>query len=200
MDEAKSLDSIDGAEPASKVKHSDYTDTILQSLSDKISDNYDHIIKTCVMPHIGETHGLKMREIRIITCMELHDVPLSPSHIADLVRYDPATVTRAMSRLVKADMVLRERAQKDTRIVTFTLTDTGRALLSLYDTRVRTVFTTLEGMMEKSLSLDEQAEFLTTVYKVNKRSRIMRDNAALLRKAMDTKSKEDIPLFLAAAS
>ena len=182
------------------VKPAEYTDTVLQSLSEMTSDNYTHIIKTCVMPYIGETHGVKMREIRILTCMELHDVPLNAGHIAELVRYDPATVTRAMSRLIDANMVLRKRAQEDTRIVTFTLTDSGRALLSLYNTRVKTVFTTLEGMMEKSLSEDEQAEFLIAVYKVKKRSRIMRDNAALLRKAMDTKSKEDIPFFLAAAS
>ncbi|WP_034389220.1 MarR family winged helix-turn-helix transcriptional regulator [Hellea balneolensis] len=160
--------------PKLKVNPESYADTTFQALSEKIADDYDAIIKTCVMPSIGETHGLKLRELRVMACLEFYDAPLTPAHIAAMLRYDPATVTRAVAKLEKANMVIKKENLTDTRSFFLVLTETGEALAQLYARRVKTVFMTLESMIEKSMTAREKTEHLTAVYKVSKRTEAMR--------------------------
>lgn len=160
--------------PKLKVKPEVYADTTFQALSEKIADDYEAIIKTCIMPSIGDTHGLKLRELRVMACLNFYDAALTPAHIAAMLRYDPATVTRAVSRLEKADMLTKKDNHMDTRSFHLVLTKTGIELANLYTRRVKTVFTTLESMIEKSLSRQEKTEYLTAVYKISKRTEAMR--------------------------
>jgi len=175
--------------PQLKVNPVEYADTTFQALSERIADDYNYIIKTCVMPHIGNTHGLKVRELRVMACIAFYDYSLTPAHVAAMIRYDPATVTRAAKRLADANMVIRENNEQDTRSIVLKLTEPGKALVSLYNQRIKSVFTALEGIMEKSLNEDEKTEFLTAVYKVSKRAEIMREYAAKLPKNLDMQSE-----------
>lgn len=159
--------------PKLKVSPETYADTTFQALSGKIADDYEAIIKTCIMPSIGETFGLKLRELRVMASVNFYDVALTPAHIAAMLRYDPATVTRAVSRLEKAGMLTKEANHMDTRSFHLVLTERGIDLANLYSRRVKTVFTTLESMIEKSLSKQEKMEYLTAIYKVSKRTEAM---------------------------
>lgn len=160
--------------PNLKTNPEAYADTTFQALSEKIADDYDFIIKTCVMPSIGETHELKHRELRVMACLAFYSADLTPAHIAAMLRYDPATVTRAVAKLEKANMVLKKVNKMDTRSFFLVLTETGEELSQLYTRRVKTVFMTLESMIEKSLSESEKRKYLTAIYKVSKRTEAMR--------------------------
>lgn len=160
--------------PSLSANPESYADTTFQALSEKIADDYDFIIKTCVIPSIGETHGLKLREIRVLACLAFYSADLTSAHIAAMLRYDPATVTRAIAKLEKANMVVKKDNKNDTRSFFLALTETGKELSQLYTWRVKTVFMTLESMIEKSLSEREKRDYLTAIYKVSKRTEAMR--------------------------
>ncbi|MDA8708721.1 MarR family transcriptional regulator [Hellea sp.] len=168
--------------PKLKVDPVEYADTTFQALSERISEDYSHVVKTCVMPHMGETHGLKARELRVMACIASYDYALTPAHIAAMIRYDPATVTRAAKRLAEANMVRREDNEKDTRSIVLSLTESGEALVARYNARIKIVFSSLEQMMSKSFSTEEKTDYLTAIYKVSKRAEIMREFAANLPK------------------
>lgn len=178
--------------PKLKINPESYADTTFQALSEKIADDYEAIIKACIMPSIGDTHSLKLRELRVMACLEFYDAALTPAHISAMLRYDPATVTRAVSRLEQAGMVTRKSNHMDTRSFLLSLTESGEALAKLYAKRVKTVFTTLETMIEKSMSDHEKTEYLTAIYKVSKRTEAMRACANILPPLRDEDDNEDV--------
>lgn len=55
--------------------------------------------------------------------------PAKPSVVAKNVHLSQATVTSIIDRLVKAELVTRERSEEDRRAVDLTLTDEGKARL-----------------------------------------------------------------------
>jgi len=63
--------------------------------------------------------------------------PLRMSEIADALRVDPSTATRAVQRLVKAGLAQRRPGQEDGRVVQVELTDAGKAVYqSVFERRV----------------------------------------------------------------
>lgn len=171
---------ISDIRPRLKVSPAAYADTTFQALSEKVADDYDSIIKSCIVPSIGETHGLKIRELRVMACLEFYEDALTPAHVAAMLRYDPATVTRAVTRLIESNMITKESNLQDTRSVLLALTDNGHELAKLYAKRVKTVFLTLESMIDIPLSTQEKTEFLTVMYKISKRTEAMRTCADAL--------------------
>ena len=165
---------IDSIRPNLKVKPAEYANLTFQTLSEKIADDYEVIIKTCVVPSITSSSGLKMREIRVMACLGLYDIPLTPAHIAALLCYDPSTVTRAVSCLIEAGMVSRSENIHDTRSVILSLTEKGSSLAALYIQRVKTTFETLETMIGTSLSEEEKTQYLSILYKISNRAAHMR--------------------------
>lgn len=68
---------------------------------------------------------------QLIVLREVHKIGrVKPSEIARQVHLSQATVTTIIDRLVKADLVTRERSQSDRRSVKIALTDQGRAKIS----------------------------------------------------------------------
>lgn len=180
MSKHRNLDLIRDIRPKLRVNPAEYADTTFQALSEKIADDYNVIIKNCVLPTIKDRSGLKMRELRVMACLDFYDMPLTPAHVAAMLRYDPATVTRAVGCLVKAGMVSRTGNERDTRSVVLNLTEKGASLAALYAHRVKTTFNTLEMMIEKSLSPEEKTQFLTILYKISRRTSSMRRHSARL--------------------
>lgn len=72
-------------------------------------------------------HGLGGREWRVLGMLGLRG-PLSAVQTADLTGMDPATITRAVDRLVAAGLARRNRDPKDRRRSVLSVTAKGRRL------------------------------------------------------------------------
>lgn len=161
-------------QPAPKVNPSEFADTTFQAFAEKISDDYTYILKNIVVPGLPGLGTLKLREVRILASLHFFEKPLTPAQISEMLRYDPATVTRAVHMLVGKGKLIRSDNLRDTRSVLLELTEDGRALAEAFKKRVLTVFATLEEELHIKLSDEEKTAFLNIMLKVSKRSRDMK--------------------------
>ncbi|MDB2437418.1 MarR family transcriptional regulator [Hellea sp.] len=200
MFKAEKTNFTDDTRPTSKAIPTQNADLTFLSLSEGISDDYAHIIKTHVIPTISEFRDLKLREIRVLSYIQDQHEPCTLAQIAANLRYDPATVTRAAAKLVDAKIVKRENNKSDTRSSVLKLTNKGRKLVSLYNQRVKTGFANVENMLFRSMSESEKSEFLAVIYKISKRAEIMRDYFETLQEFDGIELRQKMSVSLRAVS
>lgn len=157
-----------------KVNPAAFADTTFQAFAEKISDDYTYILKTAVVPGLPGLGTLKLREVRILATLHFFEKALTPAQISDMLRYDPATVTRAVHMLVGKGKLTRSDNLRDTRSVLLELTPEGTALAEVFRKRLLVVFATLEEQIHVQLSEEEKTEFLHTMLKISKRSKDMK--------------------------
>ncbi|QHT58835.1 MarR family transcriptional regulator [Paenibacillus lycopersici] len=88
--------------------------------------------------------------LQLVVLRVLHEYPeIRVSELAEKLNLGNSTTSGIVDRMVKADMVERERTKKDRRAMTLTLTDKGKALWRETDA-------TRLNMMRPLLSLSEQ--------------------------------------------
>ncbi|MEP3889301.1 MAG: MarR family transcriptional regulator [Hellea sp.] len=166
----------------SKVKFDppDYFDTAIANLSEIIGKDINAIIRKYVVPKFTNECGLKHSELRILTCLSFYEAALTPADISSLLRYDPATVTRAVSLMEKAGFLTRENYVKDTRSVLLELTSKGTILASRYTECTKEILETLEDTLSYTLTREEKISSITLLYKLAERAKKMRQNSKYL--------------------
>lgn len=157
------------------VNPADYLDTTIQTYAEKVEDDYAFILKRAVIPGLGDIEGLKIRELRVLSSLDFYDSALTPVQVSELLRYDPATVTRATDRLFNAGMVVRAENIQDTRSVLLLPTEKGKALAKRYHDRIQEVFSALEQDLDEQFTETEKLQYLNMIVKINKRSQAMRN-------------------------
>jgi DNA-binding MarR family transcriptional regulator len=163
-----------GQNPNLVVNPADYFDTTFQAYSERVGDDYTFILKRAVIPGLGNIGALKLRELRILASLDFFDRPLTPVQVSEMLRYDPATVTRATRLLCNAGMMIRADNLKDTRSVLLIPTEKGKALAHTYRERIQEVFGAFEQDLNQPFRDSEKLEYLNMVVKANKRSAAMR--------------------------
>jgi DNA-binding MarR family transcriptional regulator len=161
--------------PELKVKPADFADTTFQAYAEKIAYDYTAIVRKLVMPGLPGLDGLKLRELRVLSSVDFYVSPLSPVHIADILRYDAATVTRAVDRLVAAGKMERTSNPSDIRSVFLTLTEDGVALSREYTTRIKATFAAMEEQLTFGLTEKEKTDFIKVMLKISRRATTMRE-------------------------
>lgn len=152
----------------------DFTDTTFHAYSEKIEDDYTYILKRAVVPGLGDIGILKLRELRVLVSLDFFDAPLTPVQVSELLRYDPATVTRASERLITEGHIVKADNIRDTRSILLIPTDSGKALAKAYRDQVQLVFSRLEQDLSVQFDDAEKLEYLNMIVKVSKRSGAMR--------------------------
>lgn len=162
-----------------KYKPVKFVDTTFQNYAEKISTDYTDIIKARVLPQLDDLGDLKLRELRVLTSIHFFAIPITPAHISDILRYDPATVSRAIKRLEAAGKLIRQDNGRDKRSIQLKLTLAGKALAEDYTHIVETVFDNLESDLLYGLSDEEKTAFLNIVIKISRRAEAMKALANL---------------------
>lgn len=155
----------------------DYFDSTVANLSEIIGKDYFAIVREHVVPAFKDEVGLKHRELRILACLGYYDVALTPADLAALLRFDPATVTRALTILEKAGFLTRKVFKEDSRSVLVELTSEGRDLAERFTARVKDVLKTLENTLKEALTLEEKAAYFSMTAKLVDRYKEMRANS-----------------------
>ena len=100
--------------------------------SSQIAENYIQMLRKHVLPYLEHREGLRLRELRVLNCIFRYQSGLQASDIVAIMRYDPATVSRALKRLEDHEMVQKTASRDDARAMVLNLTDKGQALASEY--------------------------------------------------------------------
>jgi len=83
--------------------------------AENISRDYTDFIKNTVLPEFRKQYLLKLREIRVLNAIACSDSTPYASHLSDLLRQDPATITRSLIVLIDNGYVVSEEDCNDGR-------------------------------------------------------------------------------------
>lgn len=86
---------------------------------------------------------------------------LSPTELANRLRVEPATVSRVLNRMEKAELVTRKRNPEDARSFKVYLTDRGRSLQE----PVSSSWNQIEAQMLEGLTCDEKVSLRRSLSK-----------------------------------
>lgn len=176
MISAKPIPSLDDTQlPGVKVNPTEFADTTFHAYSEKLSDDYTYILKKKVLPQVEGLGDVKLREMRVLSSIYFFDHPLTPIDVSEILRYDPATVSRAVNKLVAAGLMERSKNMHDTRSFYLHLTESGQKLGAEYAGKVREVFAELESQLLYGLTEQEKLDYLTIMVKLSKRSKTLRE-------------------------
>jgi len=156
-----------------------FTDTTFQNYAEKIASDYAEIIKALVLPELESIGDLKFREIRVLASIYFFDVPITPAQISEILRFDPATVSRAVRKLEAAKLLIRQDDEKDKRSIRLKLTQAGLELSEQYTQQIDAVFGELESRLLYGLTAEEKTDFLNVMIKISRRAEAMKIMAGL---------------------
>ena len=104
----------------------DNSDINFMTLAEQIYKDYLDVIKLVVVPRVGKSHKLKLREIRVLMSLGSSTSAVSASELAEQLRHDPSTVTRSLVILVRGNFIVTTENEADGRSKMIALTEKGK--------------------------------------------------------------------------
>lgn len=175
MNQVFQIESLSVAQrSALKYQTQDFADTTFLALSEKIAIDYGTVLRDAVVAKLTEKGNLKLREIKILAGIFFYKGNVTPALIADMLRYDPATVSRALKTLKTVDMIETGVSLTDLRSITLHLTPKGQRLAQAYIDQVRATFADMETYLSHGLTDEEKLAYLDIMVKISRRAATMR--------------------------
>lgn len=150
-----------------------------------ITGDYNEFVKKSVVPFFTKTYKLKIREIRVLNAIaSSEDKNPTASQISEILRQDPATITRSLVILIGKGFVVSEEDFSDGRSRILKPTEKGQA--------AATHFLDIFGqIVEKAAETSDTYKFeydnamLTqSLQTVAKRARLLRESQRTLRRML----------------
>ncbi|WP_308637211.1 MarR family winged helix-turn-helix transcriptional regulator [Paenibacillus silvisoli] len=107
-----------------------------------------------VMKKVAQKHNLTPLQLIVLRILNRHPA-IRLSELAEKVSLGNSTTSGIVDRMVKADLVSRERTEADRRAMTLTLTEKGKRLWEASDSTRIMMFQPLLGLPE-----EDQEQFL----------------------------------------
>lgn len=148
--------------PEKKYELHTLSDAVILIFTAQISSDYLTIIKRDIMPQLGDFEDIGLRELRALMVIDYYDTPVSSASIAEVLRYDPGTVSRAVKTLEECGYLFRDENKDDARSFVFFVTDRGKELANRY----RELFSAHFREMDQRLGMDMTEEERKTVIKL----------------------------------
>ena len=158
------------------------------SYSEWISGDYIDFVKKSVLPTFNTVYSLKLRESRVLNTIAWADSEITGSDISEILRQDPATITRSLVILIGEGYVISEENLRDGRSRILVPTEKGKAA-SDYFLEIFTNAETLLRSRDTQIRSEEDHTLLTdSLDKVARRARLFRESqrelGSLLRQSM----------------
>ncbi len=152
--------------PDFMVKESDLAFLIL---ADQIASDYMGFVKRLIIPEMDVFEAKSLRELRVLMTLNILDTPVPARRVAEILRFDPATVSRATRHLLEQGLIEECQNEDDLRTLLLSPTDDGRAVGEKY---LKLVKTNLEKVSDSVSELNEgeKSILLSAMLKVRKRS------------------------------
>lgn len=147
--EPPGTDASEGVSDHSNIVLDQYMPYRINVLAAAISNGLEDII--------ADRFGIAIPEWRVIVYLQYH-APVSSGNIAEQTHMDKAKVSRSVSRLEKAGLVIRKVNPSDRRLVELTLSRKGKRLYEQlkpialkFETEMLSTFSAEEGAMLSQL-------------------------------------------------
>jgi DNA-binding MarR family transcriptional regulator len=90
-----------------------------------------------------------------------------------MLGFDPATVSRAVKRLMDADMIEGSQDNRDTRMIRLTLTERGIDIAEQYEDLSARAFMAVNSRLTSGLTSTEKVALLSAMEKMLQRSTLL---------------------------
>lgn len=151
-----------------KIRHN--IDMTIHGLCTHISKDLHVFIKGQILKKMDDLKGLSLREIDVLMCVAYFNDAVTSSDVAETIRFDPATVTRATGQLIEQGYLTKEDNYLDARSALLRMTDKGDALSRRFSMRAAQAFEAAEGRLLMVLKDEERDELLRLLLKMRERS------------------------------
>jgi DNA-binding MarR family transcriptional regulator len=149
------------------------SDLGFMTLAEQISRDYQEFLKLIVVPPLSERYGLKLREIRVLMCLEDVKSDLSATELADTLRQDPSTITRSLIALVRGDFIETHESVKDGRSKRINLLVKGQEAASLINDIIETELNEIDDEEGLAESLRSDAVYTERMLEVRERAKFV---------------------------
>ena len=155
------------------------------SFAEWISGDYNEFVKKSVMPFFTKVYKLKIREVRVLNAIAASEGSNpTASHISDVLRQDPATITRSLVILIGKGFVVSEEDFSDGRSRILKPTEKGRAatarFLKIFGDLIEKAAETTSGY-----KIDHDPVLLTqSLEAISRRARALRESQRALRRML----------------
>ncbi|MDB2439883.1 MarR family winged helix-turn-helix transcriptional regulator [Hellea sp.] len=165
------------------MNNSDIADLRYLSMAEWISGDYNEFVKKTVVPFFTKSYNLKLREIRVLNAIAASgsESPTA-SFVSDVLRQDPATITRSLVILIGKGFVVSEEDFSDGRSRILKPTEKGKAAASHF---VQIFSEIIEKAAETSDTYRFQYDnrmLVKSLEVVAHRARELRDSQRMLRR------------------
>lgn len=93
----------------------DIADLQYLSYAEWISGDYNEFVKKTILPVYKKKYPLKLREVRVLNAIASFEHPPSATYVSEVLRQDPATITRSLVILIGKGYVVSEADYNDGR-------------------------------------------------------------------------------------
>ena len=142
-------------------------------IADKMASSYEAFIKRELMSRLHGFNGLRVRELRALMCIHFLQGAVTSADIVEMLGFDPATVSRAVKRLMDADMIEGSQDNRDTRMIRLTLTDRGIDIAEQYEDLSARAFMAVNSRLTSGLTSTEKVALLSAMEKMLQRSTLL---------------------------
>lgn len=138
------------------------------SYAEWISGDYNEFVKRTILPRFSRRFPLKLREMRVLITISEFNSLKTAGEIAEHLRQDPATVTRAMVILIGKGFVMSKENFHDGRSRILTLTEKGTSASTYFFHLFETALATIPQQ-------DDEETILEVLKALSSRARILQD-------------------------
>lgn len=149
----------------------EHQDIAFQLFCSQIESDYTTILRRDILPQLDVSDSIRLREMRTLMTLDYLAKPASCTQIADFLRFDRGTVSRAVKNLKLSGYVKRQPGREDRRSPPLIITKSGKLLAKNYQSLTSDHFSTLSKAAEVTFSKKESKVALETLFKLRNRAR-----------------------------
>jgi len=159
------------------------------SYAEWISSDYNEFVKKSVLPHFAKPYNLKLREVRVLNAIaDAKDERPTASQISDILRQDPATITRSLVILVGKGFVVSQEDFKDGRSRILQPTEKGSAASAHFVKIFSEILERAAQSSDKFRFGSDHGSLSESLEAVAKRARALRESQRTLRRMLSPSS------------
>jgi DNA-binding MarR family transcriptional regulator len=136
-----------------------------QIFCNQISFDYLVFLKKHVIRKLLNYEGMNLQALRVLVSVHFNRNISTPNDVALLLRIDPATVTRAVSRLEALGKLTRSAVHDDGRCSLLRITDEGQLLAEEFRRQTKKAFSRADEILGFEFSNKDRGIFILTLEK-----------------------------------
>jgi DNA-binding MarR family transcriptional regulator len=168
--------------------HQEIADLRYLSYAEWISGDYNEFVKKTVLPQFKKKYPLKLRETRVLNAIASSERAPSATYISDVLRQDPATITRSLVILIGNGYVVSEEDYNDGRSRLLKTTPYGAEAARHFLDIFRQIVGTAKHSSNAAQFNHDHNMLTESLQLVASRAKAFKESQRMLRRSLNTQS------------